>query len=212
MLVKPMMGFDFQHAWQRAWQGVGGCGAGDVLYETLYAAYSEPHRHYHTLQHLAECLIGLGAVYNSCPSPDEVEMALWFHDAIYDVKRADNEARSAAWATRALTTGGVSEAVVKRVHGLIMATQHSAQPDTLVAQYLVDIDLAILATPPARFAEYDQQIRAEYSFVPDWLYQRKRRAVLQSFLDREAIYSTPHFKALFEERARANLNHASANG
>lgn len=210
MPEKPITAFDFQQSWRRAWQSVGACGLGETIYEGLYAAYSEPHRHYHTLQHLAECLSWLDTVYSHCPFPGDVEIALWFHDAIYDVKGTDNEQRSAAWATRALTTVGVAEDVVRRVEGLIMATQHTASPDTLAAQYLVDIDLSILAAPPERFAEYDRQIRAEYSFVPDWLYQRKRLAVLQSFLERPSIYSTPHFQALFEARARVNVDTVNA--
>jgi predicted metal-dependent HD superfamily phosphohydrolase len=65
--------------------------------------------------------------------------------------------------------------------------------------------LSILGAPAARFAEYERQIRAEYSFVPQALFAEKRRAILQTFLARPRIYSTVHFHHALEQRARANL-------
>ena len=81
-------------------------------------------------------------------------------------------------------------------------------PTELDQQVLVDIDLAILGAPGPRFAEYGQQIRDEYAFVPEELFKQRRRAILRSFLDRPRIYSTSHFHKLLEERARANLGRA----
>ena len=71
---------------------------------------------------------------------------------------------------------------------------------------LVDIDLAILGVSPARFAEYDAQVAAEYAWVPRLVYRFKRKQVLQSFLQRDAIYATPHFHQLLEAQARRNLS------
>jgi predicted metal-dependent HD superfamily phosphohydrolase len=79
---------------------------------------------------------------------------------------------------------------------------------TLDEQLLVDIDLAILGASEARFLEYERQIREEYGFVPGWLFRRKRRAILRSFLKRPRIFSTQHFNASLEQRARANLARA----
>jgi predicted metal-dependent HD superfamily phosphohydrolase len=73
---------------------------------------------------------------------------------------------------------------------------------------LVDIDLAILAADAPRFAEYEQQIRAEYRWVPSLIYRAKRRAVLQSFMERDVIYSTPVFRERLEAAARRNLKQA----
>jgi predicted metal-dependent HD superfamily phosphohydrolase len=138
--------------------------------------------------------------------PGEVELALWFHDAVYDPKGQDNEARSADWATEALAQTGASGEVQQRVRALIMATCHDAEPDGDDARLLVDIDLAILGAEPPRFAEYDQQVRAEYRWVPGWLYRRKRKEVLAGFLARPAIYGTERFRERLEARARENLN------
>jgi len=175
------------------------------LCEQLLRAWDEPQRHYHTLQHLTECLTLFDTLRAQAEQPADIELALWFHDAIYDVQGHDNEARSAHWATEALAAGGVDTARCRRVHDLIMATCHTALPASPDQALLVDIDLAILGAPAARFAQYRRQIQAEYAWVPPEVYAVKRRAVLQGFLDREHIYSTPVVAQRFEQRARDNL-------
>jgi len=104
-----------------------------------------------------------------------------------------------------LQEAGAPHDSVDRVHALIMATRHTANPALPDEQLLVDIDLSILAAEKVRFDEYEQQIRREYAFVPGWLFRRKRRQILQGFLERPSIYSTAHFRASMEARARANL-------
>lgn len=201
---------DLRSSWQRAWRGVGASGDGDAVFRALLERYAEPHRKYHTRQHLAECLSAFESVIGLPPHPAEVEAALWFHDAIYDVKRHDNEERSADWAKSALRCGGAGTEAAELVRTLVLATRHAAEPVTLDEQVLVDIDLAILGAPDARFLEYERQIREEYSSVPAWLFRRKRRAILRSFLERPRIFSTQHFNAALEQRARANLTRAVA--
>ena len=198
-----------QHSWQRAWTGIGARGEGQGVYDQLLACYSEPHRYYHTLQHLDECLAMLESVRDLAEHPDEIELSLWFHDAIYDTHRHDNEGRSADWARTALQEAGVTAEPAERVHALIMATRHTANPTLPDEQLLVDIDLSILGAEQARFDEYEEQIRKEYAFVPRWLFRRKRRAILQGFLDRSTIYSTARFREILEERARVNLKQAT---
>lgn len=196
------------HSWQRAWTGIGARTGGQGTYEQLLARYSESHRHYHTLQHLGECLAMFDSVRGLSEHPDEIELALWFHDAIYDTHRSDNEERSADWARATLREAGVSTDSADSVHALIMATRHTANPILPDEQLLVDIDLSILGAEQARFDEYEEQIRKEYAFVPRWLFRRKRRAILQGFLDRPSIYSTTHFKQALERRASENLKRA----
>ena len=97
---------DLIASWNRAWQGLDAIGDGSTTYAALLARYSEPHRHYHTMQHLAECLDAFSSVASLAEHPAELEFALWFHDAIYDVKRSDNEEQSALWARSELTLHG----------------------------------------------------------------------------------------------------------
>ncbi len=195
----------FLASWQRAWTGIGAVGEGGALFAQLKAAYAEPQRHYHTQQHLGECLSAFDAARSLAEHPDEVELALWFHDAIYDIKGHDNEQRSADWARDALTDAGVATEAAERVHALVMATRHTAVPVGRDEQLLVDIDLSILGAERPRFDQYEQQIRQEYAYVPGFLFRRKRREIFKGFLDRPAIYSTPRLHDALEARARDNL-------
>lgn len=197
---------DIHASWLRAWKGVGAVGDGESVYRDLLDRYSEPHRKYHTLQHLTECLAAFDAVTPLSPHPAEVELALWFHDAIYDVKRSDNEQRSAQLARSALLSAAANADSAELVYRLIMVTEHAAVPASADERLLTDIDLGILAAPRERFDEYERQIREEYRHVPKWLFRRKRQAILKSFLDRPRIFSTAHFHASLERAARDNLS------
>lgn len=191
-------------SWASAWSDLG-LQPPPGLFEQLVRAYEEPQRHYHSLQHLRECLMHFDQVRHLAQQPGEVAIALWFHDAIYDVRGKNNECQSADWAIRVLASCQASQATLARVERLIMVTRHDATPGEPDEQLLVDIDLAILGATPERFAEYDAQVRAEYAWVPCFVYRMKRRSVLKSFLARSMIYSTDHFRTRYEAQARINL-------
>ena len=193
--------------WHLTWQALGAAG-GEALHAELLARYAEPHRAYHTQQHLAECLALFAEVRHLAERPAEIEVALWFHDAIYDVHRHDNEALSAAWARTALLDAGAAADVAERVADLVLATRHSVAPATPDEQLLVDVDLAILGAAPARFAEYEVQIRVEYAHVPLAVFHEKRGAILAGFLARPVLYGMPALRERFEAPARANLQAA----
>jgi predicted metal-dependent HD superfamily phosphohydrolase len=197
--------------WQSMWQQLGIKSPSAELLADVMQRYAEPHRHYHTMQHLDECLAQIDAVRHDATHPAEIELALWFHDAIYDVKGHNNEQQSADWARSVLLTAGGSMLIAERVHALVMVTCHNALPISLDEQILVDVDLSILAAKLARFAEYETQVRAEYAWVPEATYRSKRVEILQTFLDRETIYNTAYFKASSETSARRNLAASIAN-
>ncbi len=195
-------------SWNRAWSELS-LEAPGGLFERLIAAYRAPHRSYHALQHLQECIAHFSEVPALAVRPGEVEIALWFHDAIYDPRSGDNELLSANLASEELSAAGAPRECQTHVHELIMATRHEAKPSEADQQLLVDIDLAILGASPARFNEYDNQVRLEYSWVPGFLYRMKRREVLKGFLSREHIYCTEYFRERYEQQARANLRAAT---
>lgn len=190
--------------WMQAWHALGAAPPAG-LFERLIAAYGEPQRHYHTLQHLRECLVALAQERAHAQRPGEIALALFFHDAIYALQAHDNEARSADWARDALRAAGLPNETADRVHALVMATCHDAQPGDPDAQLLVDIDLAILGAPAARFAEYEAQIRREYAQVPPEVFEPARKAVLRRFLQRDPMYQTAGMRARCEANARVNL-------
>ena len=191
--------------WCATWTGLGVSAPDEGLFGEVIASYREPHRHYHTTQHLDECFAWLDGARPLADRLHEVELALWFHDAVYQLRMQDNEERSASWLQSAATKAGLSGIVVERMRALILATKHNSPPPTQDAALLVDVDLAILGAPIERFDEYEQQVREEYAWVPEFLFRRKRREILESFLGRPCVYSTDHFRAALESKARGNL-------
>ena len=191
--------------WQKMWRELGASASDDALFSRLVVCYSEPHRKYHTMQHLNECLAHLESVGSFAERPEEVELALWFHDAVYDTRRKDNEERSAEWARDSALAAELSEDQARRVHGLVMATMHNALPIGKDAAVLVDIDLSILGSDVARFDEYEVQVQQEYSWVPGPLYRSGRRKILQEFVSRQSIYTTEYFRDRYEAQARSNI-------
>lgn len=198
------MNWPGQDRWLQLWQAAGASGDGAAWYEKLTRAYAEPQRHYHNQQHIAECLAEFDGARHLTQQPAVVELALWFHDAVYDPKASDNEEQSAAMARLCLETSGASRLAVT-VSDLVMATKaHSieAGPD---AALMVDVDLSILGQGEQRFAEYEAQVREEYRWVPKLIFNSKRAEILERFLARSRIYATDFFATKYEQQARRNL-------
>lgn len=201
------MNWPGQERWLRLWEASGIGGDAAPWFEKLTQAYAEPQRLYHNQQHIAECLAEFDGAKQLAQDPAAVELALWFHDAVYDPRAGDNEERSAAMAMSCLESGGQSK-LAATVGSLVMATKtHSTEagPD---AGLLVDVDLGILGQSEQRFYEYEAQIREEYHWVPRLVFQPRRAEILQRFLDRKRIYATDLFAAKYEEAARRNLENS----
>ncbi|MEO2091853.1 MAG: hypothetical protein ABGY75_20560, partial [Gemmataceae bacterium] len=172
-------------------------------FDRLVAAHAEPHRHYHTLEHVGEVLRVAGRLGGG----PAVSLAAWYHDAVYDPKAADNEARSAESAERELTALGLPADAVAKVGDLVRSTAHFAAesfhgPDFDI---LHDADLAILAAAEVRYRRYADDVRREYAWVPEADYRAGRMRVLEAFLTRERFFRTPVLFAEGEEAARRNL-------
>lgn len=173
----------------------------------LTAAYSEPHRRYHTLQHIEFCLRELVKHRPHAVRPSEIRWALLFHDVIYDPRRNDNEARSADWACRVMQEVQRPDDEIARVRKMILATAHAANAETPDEALLLDIDLSILAADESTFEEYDRAIRVEYEWVPEETYRAARATVLQGFLKRDRIFQTVAYRQQ-EAAARTNIEGA----
>jgi predicted metal-dependent HD superfamily phosphohydrolase len=192
------------------WRQLGAANPAPRLHGELIARYSEPHRRYHTVRHLDECFEKLDEIRSLARHPAEIELALWFHDAIYDVKRHDNEEKSADWARASAAAAGVAADACERVHSLILSTRHQTAASGVDAEILVDIDLSMLGAAPVRFDEYERQVREEYSWVPDFLFRRERKAILKEFLARRQIFSSTSFRDRYEQMARSNIERSLA--
>jgi predicted metal-dependent HD superfamily phosphohydrolase len=187
-----------------------GLSAETGCYEALYQAYSESHRFYHTVAHVQAMLDHLDGITAQAERPAELELAIWFHDAIYKPLSKANEKDSAQWASTFLAGCGYDEAGIARIGKLIMATLHTGAVNTCDEKLIVDIDLTILGTPPAVYDAFERNVRREYKVVPWFIYRRKRKALLAGFLDCPYIYRTDTFRDRYERTARANILRAIA--
>ena len=179
--------------------------------EVLKERYREPRRRYHTLQHIGELLTLLNDNSAGLESPEAVELAIWYHDAVYDplAAKGDNErASEALFAADWRDAGGdPGDALRLLVSAMIIATidhdmdsQHA--PD--VALFL-DFDMSILGASQARYREYAGQVRAEYAAVPDDRYRAGRSAFLRGALGKPVLYYTDAFRGLCDAAARRNM-------
>jgi len=191
--------------WLRLWEAAGARGDGRRWYDRLTTAYAEGHRHYHNQRHIVECLQEFDAARHLVRQVEAVELALWFHDAVYDPRAGDNEERSASLAKQCLDEAGVSGLISNTVVELVMATKHHQPGENADAGVMIDIDLSILGQTEERFLEYEAQIRKEYAWVPRIIFGPKRAEILEGFLRRERIYRTEWFCNKYEERARRNI-------
>lgn len=194
-----------ERRWLDLWQRLGVSVDMSAAYRDLTARYAEPQRAYHCLAHVEHCLRELDAAPDPGESRAMIELALWYHDALYDPRAKDNEERSADLVDSVAAAAGIRLEQRVRVRRLIVATRHAAEPSLPDERLVVDVDLAILGQAPGRYDAYAKQVAAEYDWVPAILFRRGRREILKSFLNRPTIYSTAHFLELYEAAARANL-------
>jgi predicted metal-dependent HD superfamily phosphohydrolase len=176
-------------------------GAAEAAGRDLLDRWGEPHRRYHTVDHLTATLSTL----DDLDASRNAYLAAWFHDAVYDPRRPDNEERSAALAAQVLTGLGLGGPVPEVVRLILLTAWHDAGPEDRDGSALCDADLAVLAWPGREYDGYAKAIRAEYAHVPDEAYRAGRADVLRRLLGLPALYRTPELHTSWEEPARANL-------
>jgi len=190
------------NSFRQTWTALGLAGSPEPTLGELLRAYAEPQRAYHTLTHIEEGLALIDRLAESWSSIAHVRWAWWFHDAMYQPLRPDNEVRSAAWAARVLRTEGGAEEDVAQVQGLIQTTAGHL-PGSGDTSLFAQVDLAILGATNPRFRAYCDQVRTEYAAVPEAAFRAGRRAVLTDFLARMPLFQHP---ALAHLNARAEYN------
>jgi predicted metal-dependent HD superfamily phosphohydrolase len=196
-----MTGVDFE-----AWAALAGDSpTSRTEWAALVAAWSEPHRRYHDLGHLAAVLGLVGELGGAAADPDAVRLAAWYHDAVYDPERTDNEQVSAERA-RAGLRGLVPDERIDEVARLVLLTAgHDPEPDDANGAVLADADLAVLAGPPDAYAAYASAVRAEYGHLSDAEFTAGRVAILERLLALPTLYRLPAVTDEWTPRARANL-------
>lgn len=177
---------------------------GVEIFTLLGSQYKEATRHYHNWEHIKAMIKGLYDYPEEINDILSIELAIWFHDAIYVPLRKDNESRSAKFFQEQLSVYLPIERT-RKVMNYIEATKNHQKTTDRDLQILLDLDLAILGKPKNIYEKYSQQVREEFGYVPNFLYKRGRKLVLKSFLDRPLIYQTSFFNEKFEAQARENI-------
>jgi len=175
------------------------------LYESIVEHYSERARFYHSQAHLEHCLGQFDEARSAIPDPDAVEIALWFHDVIYDPLACDNELKSAELFMQELGRQ-IDPDRAELIYKMIMATVHDRLPGCANAAFVVDIDLSSFALPWEEFEADSAAIRREYAHLPDDVFYPKQYRFLQALASRETLYATRYFRERKEQSARENLN------
>ncbi len=175
-------------------------GAGST-FEALYGRWSAEARRYHNVEHLVDCLREL----DRAGGHDLVELALWYHDAIYDASARDNEARSAELLLADAKALGIDAA---RAAELVLATAHgSVEPASAPdVDLLLDIDLSILGRDSLRFLDFDHGVAEEYAHLPRDAFRVGRAQFLAALLTRTSLFRTTAFRERYEAAARTNIS------
>lgn len=196
---------DLLDRWEALWKRIPHKGNIWRLYGEVATRYSEPHRFYHNLWHISHCLRVLDEARHLCRNADEVEIALWFHDAIYNFGEGNNEKESAFACGLALTKLEVTPNFRDVVWKHILATKHLEVPEDPDSRIVADIDISIMGHPKAVYLEGEKRIFREFEWVPMETGRVLRENHLRGFLDRDRVYATDFFRDKYEHQARKNL-------
>jgi predicted metal-dependent HD superfamily phosphohydrolase len=198
---------DLLHAWRDALPPAATMAAVSRVGDDLLARWTEPHRHYHTVDHLQAVLAVVNDNTDTAADPMAVKLAAWFHDAIYDPTRVDNEEASALLAESVLPELRVAMAQVSEIARLVRLTAtHDPMPGDRNGGLLMDADLAILAAPPDTYRAYTVAIRREYAHLDDATFAAGRAGVLANLLALPRLFHTTALRDRWEDVARHNVN------
>lgn len=191
--------------WQRCQRNGSTNDNGSGMYQRLLLAYNEPHRVYHRMTHVESCFRIFQDVVYLAENPDALALAIWFHDAIYDIDANDNEQRSADWFMQE-TKHVFDDALRDTVYGHILATMHCGEPlQDHDSQIMVDIDLFSFGKPWPEFLRDSEDVRAEKPHIPDEQFYPKQCGFQQFLLEQPRFFHSDYFYRHYEKQARQNL-------
>ncbi len=176
----------------------------ESLWIEINACYIESHRSYHNLTHLSELFAYFDFYEEQIMKPDLISFSIFYHDIVYNIWKKDNEEKSALLAIERLAQVKLNSEELDSIHEQIIATKNhgTMHHDT---KWLIDFDLGILGKSPEVYSNYAKLIRKEYKRIPNILYKRGRKKVLQHFINKPFIYATQEFRSIYEKQAKINL-------
>jgi predicted metal-dependent HD superfamily phosphohydrolase len=177
----------------------------DKLWNEIEIEYTSKNRYYHTLAHLEKILLELEEVKSRIADWPTILFSLYYHDIIYNIRKSNNELKSAEFAEDRMQSLGIPKEKIEKCKEQIIATSSHKLSDDLDTNYFLDADLAVLGCSRGDYKIYSEDIRKEYRIYPDLFYNTRRKKVIKYFLSREQIYKTGHFYDKYEVQARENL-------
>ena len=170
----------------------------------VYIAHTYKKRYYHNLKHLSQILSELEVTKSMISNWDAIILAIAYHDIIYSAISKNNEAKSAATASKQLNRLNINKALIDLTCEHIIATKsHEAQTNTDI-NYFLDADMSILGADWCSYEQYYKGVRKEFKIYPDFIYNKGRIKVLQGFLQ-DNIYHTAYFYNKYEQQAKLNI-------
>jgi predicted metal-dependent HD superfamily phosphohydrolase len=177
-----------------------------ALGRELVRRYGHITRIYHDLRHLESVLGWIDELGSEADDPRLVRLAAWYHDAVYDVRRDDNEAASADLAASTLPVYDFDDDETGEVARLVRLTAtHAIEPGDRNGAVLCDADLAVLAGTPDEYSAYRDAVRLEFRHVPDTAFVRGRSDLLRRLLNHDHLFATELGRREWEPRARENV-------
>src|SRR5690606_10645286 len=171
----------------------------------INVAYSGPKRHHHNLQHLEFMFYEFDLVEDQVNDKISFQLAIFYHDLVYNVKKKDNEEKSADLAFEQLLEMGYPAEKCNFVKSMIQATKRHEISANQDINLLLDIDMAVLGMDWVSYFKYTQHIRKEYKIYPEFIYRKGRREILNHFLEMDHLFKTKFYRDKFEEQARKNI-------
>ena len=175
-----------------------------AVYQTIRGFYSGHERLYHCLSHIVDGLDKLPGFAAFLAAPAAVTLAWIFHDAVYDARRSDNEEQSAKLMLKLGQSWGIDAALLAEAEGLIRVTQHGVvEAVTADQKWMVDLDMSILGSEAAAFAQYERDVRREYGFIPQAEWGRGRSDFLRGL--KQPLFHNEYFMGLYGAGAARNI-------
>jgi pantetheine-phosphate adenylyltransferase len=148
--------------------------------EDLKRMYSHPSRGYHNWEHVDNVLYHIEQSTGYDDNGMVLKIAALFHDAIYDSRATDNEAKSA----ELVRDINLSDPLKKRIMDIILFTTYTREPETEEESIFIDADLSIFNGTQEEMVAFELGILHEYSWVPLNIYIEERCKVLEKIRDK----------------------------
>jgi predicted metal-dependent HD superfamily phosphohydrolase len=155
-----------------------------IDYKVLLSMWNEPHRSYHSQNHLIDLVEQVNESKSFLNSQKEYEKLIicsLFHDCIYDPMRNDNEEKSAEFFMNCCQEKNQD---INHIYQMIIDTKEHKSDDTL-SKMFNHFDMNIVERDFDQLLEWESGIKSEYEPVFGIeRYKEGRLKFLESLLDK----------------------------